>query len=68
MPLTRNGTERPREPSLQLYIDSGQTMCRIAGRLRGGSARIRGADVEIPAFVCLGSNTMVVVDSVWWVV
>ena len=56
MPLTRNGTERPREPSLQLSIGFGQTMCRIAGRPRGGRASVRGADVEIPAFVCLSPN------------
>ena len=56
MPLTRNGTERPREPSLQLYIDSGQAMCRIAGRLRAGHASVRGAVLEIPPSVRLAPN------------
>ena len=31
-------------------------MCRIGGRLRGADASSRGADVEIPAFVCLSPN------------
>jgi hypothetical protein len=56
MPLTRNGTKRPREPSLQLSIDVGHAMCRIGGRLRGGNASCRGADVEIPPFTCPASN------------
>ena len=56
MPITRNGTERPREPSLQLNIDFGQVMCRIGGRLRSGGASFRGVDVEIPPFTCLEPN------------
>ena len=56
MPRTRNGTERPREPSLQLSAGSGQAMCRIGRRLRAGRASARGADVEIRPFVCPGPN------------
>ncbi len=33
MPITRNGTERPREPLLQLHIVLEYRMCRIGGRL-----------------------------------
>ena len=58
MPITRNGTERPREPSLQLNIDFGYLMCRIGGRLRDGSARIRGVVLEIPPFNYLKSNPL----------
>src|SRR5690606_9083022 len=56
MPVTRHGTERPREPSLQLCIDFEQTMCRIVGTLRSFDASRGGAVVEIPTFVCLESN------------
>ena len=56
MPLTRNGTKRPREPSLQLSIGVGHVMCRIGGRLRGGHASDRGAAVEIPPFACPAPN------------
>ena len=59
MPFTRNGTERPREPSLQLNIDFGHLMCRIGGRLRAGRASARGADLEIPPFDCLEPNPRV---------
>ena len=68
MPFTRNGTERPREPSLQLNIDFGYVLCRIGGRLRAGCASIRGADVEIPPFIYLKSNSTEVEDGVWRVV
>ena len=68
MPLTRNGTKRPREPSLQLSIDVGQTMCRIGGRLGSVHASVYGVDVEIPPFVCLASNPRVRGDNAWWVV
>ena len=67
MPLTRNGTKRPREPSLQLSIGAGRTMCRIGGRLRCGGASRRGAVVEIPPFVRLASNPGVG-DNAWRVV
>ena len=33
MPPTRNGTKRPREPSLQLSAGVGRTVRRIGGRL-----------------------------------
>ena len=56
MPDTRNGTERPREPLLQLCIAFGQRMCRIGRRLRIGIVRYRGADVEIRPFLCLRAN------------
>ncbi len=56
MPITRNGTKRPREPLLQLCIAFGQPMCRIGRRLRSGHASVRGADVEIRPFGCLSAN------------
>ena len=56
MPITRNGTERPREPLLQLYIEFGYLMCRIGRRLRRRYASICGAAVEIRPFDCLSSN------------
>ena len=56
MPITRNGTERPREPLLQLSIVAGCAMCRIVRRLRDGGASRRGVDVEIRTFVHLASN------------
>ena len=59
MPFTRNGTERPREPSLQLNIDFGHLMCRIGGRLRDRRASACGADLEIPPFDCLEPNPRV---------
>ena len=55
-PVTRNGTERPHAPSLQLNIDIGYRMCRIGGRYRSGLARVRGIDVEIPPFLYPVSN------------
>ena len=58
MPITRNGTKRPREPLLQLSIGAGFSMCRIAGRQRIGHASDRGAALEIPAFGHLASNTL----------
>ena len=65
-PVTRNGTERPHEPLLQLNIGIEQTVYRIGGKQRSGVARHHGADVEIPPSVCLMSNLKE--DSVWRVV
>ena len=50
MPVTRHGTERPREPSLQLCIDFELRMCRIVGTLRSPAARWGGAVGEIPSY------------------
>ena len=57
MPITRNGTKRPREPLLQLSIVTGCAMCRIVRRPRDGDASRRGADVEILTFAHLVSNS-----------
>ena len=57
MPITRNGTKRPREPLLQLSIAFGHLMCRIVRRLRAGDASRRGAVVEIRTFECLSANS-----------
>ena len=57
MPITRNGTKRPREPLLQLSTVTGCAMCRIVRRLRSGDASCRGADVEILTFAHLVSNS-----------
>ena len=59
MPPTRNGTKRPREPSLQLSAGVGRTVRRIGGRLRGGDPGPRGADLEIPPSVRLAPNMRV---------
>ena len=56
MPLTRNGTERPREPLLQLSIGTGCAMCRIVRRRRSERASVCGAVVEILTFAHLVSN------------
>ena len=56
MPGTRDGTERPREPLLQLRVVPGHGTCRIGRRHRSALARGRGAGVEIRPFSCLGSN------------
>ena len=56
MPITRDGTKRPREPLLQLSAASGHRMCRIGRRLRSGDASRRGAAVEIRPFCCLDAN------------
>ena len=56
MPVTRNGTKRPREPSLQLHIVLGYRMCRIGGRLGSCRASGGGAALEIPPFLYLGTN------------
>ena len=56
MPITRNGTKRPREPLLQLSIVAGCVMCRIVRRLRYGDASHRGVVVEIRTFAHLASN------------
>ena len=58
MPITRDGTKRPREPLLQLYVDAGQPTCRIGRRQRIGDASRRGAAVEIRPFGCLASNPL----------
>ena len=58
MPVTRHGTERPREPSLQLCIDFELRMCRIVGTLRSLGASQGGAVVEIPTFFDLESNPL----------
>ena len=57
MPITRNGTKRPREPLLQLNIAFGHSMCRIVRRQRSGDASHRGAAVEIRTFGCLNANS-----------
>ena len=57
MPLTRNGTERPREPLLQLSAVTGCAMCRIVRRQRNGDASHRGAVVEILTFAHLVTNS-----------
>ena len=56
MPGTRNGTERPREPLLQLNAGFGYKMCRIGRRLRRGVARRSGVAVEILPFLCSAPN------------
>ena len=56
MPITRNGTKRPREPLLQLSAVTGCAMCRIVRRLRAGGASSRGAVVEILTFTHLVPN------------
>ena len=58
MPITRDGTKRPREPLLQLSIDLGHPMCRIGRRLRRAHASVSGAAVEIRPFGCLRSNSL----------
>ena len=59
MPITRDGTKRPREPLLQLSAAPGHRMCRIGRRLRSGYASIHGAAVEIRPFRCLDANSLV---------
>ena len=59
MPITRNGTERPREPLLQLYIVFGQLMCRIGRRLRSSDASHCGVILEIRPFNCLSPNSAI---------
>ena len=56
MPITRDGTKRPREPLLQLSAASGHRMCRIGRRHRRGDASHPGAAVEIRPFRCLDAN------------
>ena len=56
MPITRNGTKRPREPLLQLSIVTGCVMCRIVRRQRKGGASHHGAAVEILTFAHSVSN------------
>ena len=68
MPITRNGTKRPREPLLQLSIVTGCVMCRIVRRLRDGGASRRGAVVEILTFAHLVPNPLISGDIAWRVV
>ncbi len=56
MPPTRDRTERPREPLLQLGIGFLGSMCRIGGRLRSAGASPRGVVLEIPPFESGNSN------------
>ena len=58
MPITRNGTKRPREPLLQLSAVAGCAMCRIVRRQRRWGASPPGADVEILTFAHLASNAL----------
>ena len=57
MPPTRNGTKRPREPSLQLSAGVGRTVRRIGGRPRGRDSDPGGAVLEIPPSVRLAPNS-----------
>ena len=59
MPITRNGTKRPREPLLQLSTVTGCAMCRIVRRQRNCNASYSGAAVEILTFAHLVSNAPV---------
>ena len=56
MPLTRERTERPREPLLQPGLVDRVSMCRIGGRLRVRHASVGGADVEIPPLLSWFAN------------
>ena len=56
MPINRYGTERPREPSLQLSVDFGYVTCRIGGSLCSRIARCGGVNLEIPPFAYLEPN------------
>ena len=56
MPITRDGTKRPREPLLQFNVVTGRGMCRIGRRQRREYASILGATVEIRPFLRLVSN------------
>ena len=59
MPITRDGTKRPREPLLQLSTGLGHRMCRIGRRLRSSDASRCGAVLEIRPFCCLSPNTRI---------
>ena len=56
MPITRDGTKRPREPLLQLNVVTGRPMCRIGRRQRSCHASDDGAGVEIRPFCRLVPN------------
>jgi hypothetical protein len=56
MPVTRDGTKRPREPSLQLGIGRVHWMRSIGGRLRSPGSGQGGAASEIPPFWCMRPN------------
>ena len=58
MPPTRNGTKRPREPSLQLSAGVGRTVRRIGGRLGSRDSGFWGAVLEIPPSVRLAPNML----------
>jgi hypothetical protein len=60
MPPTRDRTERPREPLLQLGIGFLDLLCRIGGRRRSEDASLRGVAVEIPP--CKSGNS----NPDWW--
>ena len=59
MPITRDGTKRPREPLLQLSTGFGHRTCRIGRRHRSVYASMRGAALEIRPFRCLKPNLTV---------
>ena len=56
MRVTRSRTKRPRGALLQLGIELGLSLCRIAGRLRSWGASLGGVTVEIPAWSSFGPN------------
>ncbi len=56
-PITRSGTERPREPLLQLYIGFTARPCRIGGRPGSRRASAGGAPPEIPPLQAVNSNS-----------
>ena len=58
MPITRNGTKRPREPLLQLSTVAGCAVRRIARRQRTRGSGPGGAAVEILASAHLASNAL----------
>ena len=60
MPITRDGTKRPREPLLQLNIATGHALCRIGRRQRTRGASPSGAAVEIRPWACLVANLRIV--------
>ena len=64
-PITRSGTERPREPLLQLYIGFSCCMCRIGGRLGTRRASVGGAPLGIPPLRQVNSNPRVIGETVY---
>src|SRR5882762_4726821 len=53
---TRDRTERPRGPLLQLDVGSRYGLCRIGGSLGSWGASPGGGNVEIPPCSCWDSN------------